>query len=221
MLVQVQPGFTHALRRYTGVLEQRNALLKLVSTGIQPADALDPWDAGLVEWGERLQGWRAEAVDDLAPRAAEWHRRLSGGEELEITYDQSSDDLATAVEKSRAEDVRRGVTTVGPHRDDVGLRLGGREARGFASQGQQRTIVVSLKLAEADAIEARSGSPPVLLLDDVLSELDADRRGALFAAVAERGQVVVTSVDLGPFPEGALGRALVRCISAGEVGPCG
>jgi DNA replication and repair protein RecF len=125
------------------------------------------------------------------------------------------------VENSRAEDLRRGSTTIGPHRDDVGIQLAGRDARGFASQGQQRTAVVSVKLAEAGLVARLTGEPPVLLLDDVLSELDGERRSALLERLGEPGQVVITSVEAEPFPASVIGRSLVRCIRAGQVQDCG
>ena len=109
----------------------------------------------------------------------------------------------------------------GPHRDDLSIKIQGTDARSFASQGQQRTAVVSLKLAESDLIEARSGERPILLLDDVLSELDPRRREALLARVGEAGQVIVTSVEADPFPVALMERAAVRCISGGRVEACG
>ncbi|HEX6349809.1 MAG TPA: DNA replication and repair protein RecF, partial [Candidatus Dormibacteraeota bacterium] len=93
--------------------------------------------------------------------------------------------------------------------------------RAFASQGQQRTLVVSLKLAEADLVAARTGEPPILLLDDVLSELDPERRGALLEVVAAAGQVVVTSAEAAPLPVDLMHAARVHCIRQGEVVPCG
>jgi DNA replication and repair protein RecF len=125
------------------------------------------------------------------------------------------------VHNSRQLDVRRGVTAVGPHRDDLLIELGGRDARAFASQGQQRTAVVSLKLAEADLVAARTGELPILLLDDVLSELDPERRAALLERVAAAGQVVVTSAEPAPLPPDLMHSARVSCIQAGEVSACG
>ena len=99
--------------------------------------------------------------------------------------------------------------------------IDGRDARSFASQGQQRTAVVSLKLGEAAVVTQRTGEPPVLLLDDVLSELDAGRRAALLGHLASAGQVIITSVEADPFPRDVIGRSLVRCIKEGEVISCG
>jgi DNA replication and repair protein RecF len=110
---------------------------------------------------------------------------------------------------------------VGPHRDDVRVLLGGQEARAYASQGQQRTAVVSLKLAEAALVTRRTGERPVLLLDDVLSELDAERRAALLRQVAGGGQVIITSAEAGPFPPDLIASAMVWMVSEGRIQPCG
>jgi len=126
-----------------------------------------------------------------------------------------------AVQNALTEDLRRGSTSVGPHRDDIRVLLDGQEARSYGSQGQQRTAVVSLKLAEAEVVEKRTGERPVLLLDDVLSELDLERRAALLRQVTGGGQVVITSVDAGPFPPDLLEGAMVWKVDHGQVQPCG
>jgi DNA replication and repair protein RecF len=113
------------------------------------------------------------------------------------------------------------VTTVGPHHDDLLIKLGGRDARSYASQGQQRTAVVSLKLAEAELVGTRTGERPVLLLDDVLSELDSERRAALLRKVGDGGQVVITSAEAGPFPPDLIAEARVWTVMAGRIEACG
>jgi DNA replication and repair protein RecF len=125
------------------------------------------------------------------------------------------------VQKSLGDDLRRGVTTVGPHHDDLAISLAGRDARSFASQGQQRTAVVSLKLAEAELVARRTGERPVLLLDDVLSELDAERRAALLRQVGDGGQVIVTSAEAGPFPPELMSEARVWTVTNGAIETCG
>jgi DNA replication and repair protein RecF len=221
MLVQTRPGYARSLSRYTRVVEQRNSALKQVAAGERPLVELEPWDLQLADLGSELAQARREAVAALAPEAAACHLAISGGEHLEVEYAGPPDDLARAVDEARREDLRRGVSTVGPHRDDVLLRLEGRDARSFASQGQQRTIVVSLKLAEAEVVTRFTGERPILLLDDVLSELDVDRRRALLERVGEPGQVIVTSVEADPFPAAVVGRAVVRCIEQGRIQHCG
>jgi len=221
LLVQTRPGYARSLARYARVVEQRNSQLKQVANGERPLSELEPWDVQLAGLKSELAAARREAVAALAPEAAACHLAVSGGERLEVEYSGPPDDLLAALRQARSEDLRRGVSTVGPHRDDILLRLEGRDARSFASQGQQRTIVVSLKLAEAEVVTRFTGERPILLLDDVLSELDADRRRALLERVGEPGQVIVTSVEADPFPAAVVGRAVVRCIEGGRIQDCG
>jgi DNA replication and repair protein RecF len=221
MLVQVRQGYARALSRYGRVLEQRNSLLKQVAAGDQPAGALDVWDLELARLGAELVEARAGVVEGLAAAAAAGHAAISGGEVLDLTYAGPPDDLLAALQRVRGDDLRRGSTTVGPHRDDVVIRLDGRDARAFASQGQQRTAVVSIKLAEASLMAEMTGERPVLLLDDVLSELDAERRRSLLERLGEPGQVIITSVEADPFPDAVIGRSVVSCIEHGAVKSCG
>ena len=221
MLVQVEPGHARLISRYARVLEQRNHLLKQIAAGETGIETLAAWDEELVAVGSQIASSRRAAVAELAPLAGRHHQAIAAGEELAIGYLGPPDDFAGGVQKSRTLDVRRGVTGVGPHRDDLLVELGGRDARAYASQGQQRTLVVSLKLAEADLVAARTGEPPILLLDDVLSELDAERRGALLERVASAGQVVVTSAEAAPLPLELTHEARVNCIRAGALEPCG
>jgi DNA replication and repair protein RecF len=221
MLVQVVKGYGRTLARYRRVLDQRNHLLRQVATGQQPRAGLELWDEELAALGAELVSARAGAVAELAPLAAAGHAAISSGEQLSLGYAGPPPDLPAALRAALDEDLRRGSTGVGPHRDDLEVAIDGVDARSFASQGQQRTAVVSLKLAESDLIERRSGERPILLLDDVLSELDAARRQELLARVGEGGQVIVTSVEAGPFPSALIERASVRCISGGRVESCG
>jgi DNA replication and repair protein RecF len=221
LLVQVEPAYPRSLARYARVLEQRNALLKQVAGGEARSEQLDVWDAELAELGTVIATARSAVVAELAPLAASHQAAIAPGEQLEVEYAGPPAPLAEVLGQTRSLDLRRGSTTHGPHRDDLVIRLDGREARGFASQGQQRTIVVSLKLAEAEVIEARTGEAPLLLLDDVLSELDPPRREALIQRIAAGGQVVVTSAEPGPLPDSVLSAADVRCIERGRVLACG
>ncbi len=221
MLVQVVKGYGRTLARYRRVLDQRNHLLKRIAAGQEGRDSLAVWDAELANLGGALASARALAIADLAPLAAAGHAAISGGEVLGLSYLGPTADLATVLAATLEEDLRRGTTGAGPHRDDLSIAIDGVDARSFASQGQQRTAVVSLKLAESDLIESRSGERPILLLDDVLSELDPRRREALLARVGEAGQVIVTSVEADPFPAALMELAAVRCISGGRVESCG
>jgi DNA replication and repair protein RecF len=221
MLVQVVKGYGRMLARYRRVLDQRNHLLKRIAIGQEGRDSLAVWDAELASLGASLTEARAQATSELAPLAAANHVAIAAGETLAIAYAGTAAGMAAALEDALEDDLRRGTTSVGPHRDDLEITIQGADARGFASQGQQRTAVVSLKLAESDLIEARCGERPILLLDDVLSELDPTRREALLARVGEAGQVIVTSVEADPFPPLLMERAAVRCISGGRVEACG
>jgi DNA replication and repair protein RecF len=221
MLVQIEPGYGRSLAGLKRVLEQRNSLLKKIAAGEEAGDVLEVWDHELVQLGTEVSTARARAVLELEPQAAESHAEIAGGERLEIRYEGPPDDLAQAVHNSLAEDLRRGSTTVGPHRDDLSVLLDGKEARAYASQGQQRTAVVSLKLAEAAVVTRRTGERPVLLLDDVLSELDAERRAALLRQVAGEGQVIITSAEAGPFPADLMASATVWMVSEGRIQACG
>ncbi|HET9410301.1 MAG TPA: DNA replication/repair protein RecF [Candidatus Dormibacteraeota bacterium] len=221
MLVQVEPGYARALAALRRVLEQRNSLLKRIAGGEEGPEAIEVWDQELVTYGSEIVRARARAVDELRPEAARGHADIADGERLEIAYQGPPDDFALAVQKSLGDDLRRGVTTVGPHHDDLTISLDGKEARSYASQGQQRTAVVSLKLAEAELVARRTGERPVLLLDDVLSELDGERRGALLRKVAGGGQVIVTSAEAGPFPPDLMDAARVWTVTAGRIEACG
>jgi len=225
MLVQVEPGYARALAGLRRVLEQRNSLLKRIAAGEggpgMGRDLLDPWNQQLVQVGGEIVDARAKAVRELEPEAARCHARIAAGERLEINYQGPPENLAEAVNNSLDDDLRRGTTSIGPHRDDLKVTLDGKEARSYASQGQQRTAVVSLKLAEAALIGQRAGERPVLLLDDVLSELDSERRAALLDEVASGGQVIVTSVEAGPFPADLIAGAMVWTVDQGRIQPCG
>ena len=221
MLVQVEPGYARALAGLKRVVEQRNSLLKQIAAGEDGGDVLEVWNQELVQLGGEVAAARSAAVLELEPEAARCHAEIADGERLEIRYEGPPQDLAEAVHNSLAEDLRRGSTTVGPHHDDVRVLLEGRDARAYSSQGQQRTAVVSLKLAEAALMARRTGERPVLLLDDVLSELDGERRGALLRQVASAGQVIITSVEASPFPPELIANSMVWTVTEGRIEACG
>ena len=209
LLSQLDAQAAAELLRYRRVLEQRNCLLRQIRAG-ESGDQLATFDAALVLHGARVQVARGRLVRALAPLAAESMAELSGGrEQLLLRYhpDASSgaDDeeevasgLRAALRRARAEEIARGVTSVGPHRDDVDYLIDGRLARVSASQGQQRSAVLAAKLAELRHARARAGRMPILLLDDVLGELDQRRGGQLLDAL-EVGesppQTLITSTD--------------------------
>jgi DNA replication and repair protein RecF len=221
MLVQVQPGYARALATLRRVLEQRNSLLKRMAAGDESEGVLEIWNDELIRVGGEIATARELAVRELQPEAARCHAEIAAGERLEIDYQGPPEDMVAAVHNSLAEDLRRGSTTIGPHRDDVRVVLDGQDARAYGSQGQQRTAVVSLKLAEAALVARRTGERPVLLLDDVLSELDGDRRAALLRHVGAEGQVIITSVEAGSFPPELMKGAMVWSVVGGKIQACG
>jgi DNA replication and repair protein RecF len=176
------------------VLRQRNALLKQAGGRLTPdvATTLDVWDAKLVEAGEALVEARVRLLDGMAPQLALAYARVAQREE-EVTARY----LASALVAARADDLRRGVSTVGPHRDEIELRIAGMPARTHASQGEQRSLAWALRLASHSVVNEATGTPPVLLLDDVFSELDPGRSHALLANLPP-GQAVLTTAGVLP-----------------------
>ncbi len=199
------------------VVRQRNSLLRQVANaggrlGLEAAATLEVWDAKLSELGEILGRARCRLVERLQPATAAACDRVAGGPaQVGLRYSpawlEGPNGLAGALARSRGDDLRRGMTTVGPHRDELELTVGGHPARTHASQGEQRSLALSLRLGTHDVVEAVTGSPPVLILDDVFSELD-DQRGAALLAHLPPAQVLLTTT--GPLPAGARpGRSVV------------
>ena len=192
-LSQMSKSYFRALQNYNKILAQRNNLLKDRDVGLI-RETLPVWDAGLCKHAAVIISARNSFLSALAPIAEEKHALLSGGREKltmktesgyygteeEIAY-ALSEDLKTGSER----DLRLGFTGIGPHRDDIKFMLNGEDARVFGSQGQQRTIALSLKLAETETFKDRFGEYPVLILDDVLSELDKTRQQKLVSAVKD------------------------------------
>jgi DNA replication and repair protein RecF len=192
------PAFEEALREYRRVLDQRNALLRRLRGGGDGRD-LEAWDLQLVPLALRITETRRRYLDRLAPLVRDRAERLGLGERLVAEYvpnaPTDSDAAFIALAEHRHRDIERGSTGIGPHLDDVNLTLGARAARRGASQGEQRLGVLALLLAEAALTEESRGEPPILLLDDVLSELDGERRARLLDVAREHGQVLLTATD--------------------------
>lgn len=204
LAVAVDPNLDARRGEVDQILRQRNALLKQ-TRGRLDADAaltLEVWDTRLAAAGEALGRMRTDLVERIAPFLDEAYAALAGGARgATIRYAPSWADtgLAAALAAARDDDLRRGVTTVGPHRDDVALALGGDPSRTHASQGEQRSLALALRLAGHRLVTETTGSPPVLLLDDVFSELDAARRAALLASLSTGQTLMTTAADV---PEG-------------------
>jgi DNA replication and repair protein RecF len=183
---------------YGAAVAQRNAALRRVAAGFSSRDALAPWTAQVAELGVELVAARHETLAMLGPPFAERAGEL-GLADAELRYD-GTPLSASALEQRLDRDLERGVTGLGPHLDDIVIASGARELRSFGSQGEQRLAVLSLLLAEAELIVDRRGFPPLLLLDDVLSELDPGRRRILAARVGSVGQALVTATDAAMLP---------------------
>ena len=212
-----------ALRRdYVRVVRQKNAVLR--EEGDQRS--IEPWDAQLIALGARLYVHRRRLLDRVTTEAARAYEHLSGGERLEVgLHDRCGVGertgpeevgardveacLAAELDRRRTEERARRVSLAGPHRDDIVFSIGGRDARSFGSQGQQRTVALAWKLAEVGVIAEVLRRTPVLLLDDVMSELDASRRDALTALIQQDIQTFVTTTNTGYFDPTLLASALV------------
>lgn len=188
---------------YERVLRHRNALLKQLGGRLSPeaATTLEVWDAKLVDAGERLGAARAELVEELRPGLQEAYVTLAPHTaQVGARYESSWRDqgLAAALAAARSEELRRGQTLVGPHRDDLVLEIDGLPARTHRSQGEQRSLALALRLAIHRHVEARTGSTPVLLLDDVFSELDEHRASALLASLPAVQTLLTSASGLPP-----------------------
>jgi DNA replication and repair protein RecF len=197
-LGRLTPARAQLSANYSAAVAQRNASLRRIAGGFSTRDALAPWTEQVAALGTELVAARKEALALLQPPFAERAGEL-GLEEAELRYEGEPLTVA-ALELRLDRDLDRGVTGFGPHLDDIVLAAGTLELRSFGSQGEQRLAMLARLLAEAELITARRGIPPLLLLDDVLSELDPERRGILAARVAATGQALVTATDAAMLP---------------------
>ncbi|NHC35121.1 DNA replication/repair protein RecF [Scytonema millei] len=232
LLIQLEPIYAHILQQYNQVLRQRNAFLK--SRGgfpmpVQEKEELVAWDAQLVTIGSRVVRRRARAIERLAPLAAEWHASISDrAEVLQIRYAPNVPFAEThpegvqqafldKIEQRAIAEQHQGTTLVGPHRDEIELTINQTPAKQYGSQGQQRTLVLALKLAELKLIEAVVGEPPLLLLDDVLAELDLNRQNQLLEAIQDRFQTLIATTHLAAFDSQWLQASQILSVNAGQI----
>ncbi|MBQ3391842.1 MAG: DNA replication/repair protein RecF [Lachnospiraceae bacterium] len=200
-LCQLDASYLHDLNHYNKVVEQRNKLLKEISQFPQLADTLDVWDEQLVSYGTRIIDRRKQFIGDLSQIVRQIHEKLSGGREsLLITYEPNTEStlLADKIRSARERDIYQKMTTAGPHRDDFSFADGDIDLRKFGSQGQQRTCALSLKLSEIRLVTEMIGDKPVLMLDDVLSELDSRRQNYLMSTIGGI-QTFITCTGLDEF----------------------
>jgi len=197
-LGRLAPARATLSAEYGAAVAQRNAALRRIAGGFSSRAAIEPWTERVAELGAGLVEARLETIAALEPGFAERAGEF-GLAGARLQYD-GEPPTVEALELRYDRDLERGSTGLGPHLDDVAVLAGERDLRGFGSQGEQRLAVLSLLLAEADLIADRAGVPPLLLLDDVLSELDPDRRRILAARIADRGQTLVTSTSAAALP---------------------
>lgn len=203
--------YAWSLKQYTRVVDQRNRLLKDVRDTLADPASLLPWNDQLASFGGRLLEVRTRFIDDLNSVSVSVYQGLTNSSQgLTVEYvrdwgDQAStpatreafvEALAAAIEDATTEEIRRGSSLVGPHRDDLRMLIDGRDVRQFGSQGEQRTAALALRVSEFSLVHRLFGEPPVLLLDDILSELDRTRRAALLNHLAPIAQVIVTTTDV-------------------------
>lgn len=241
LLIQLEPVYAHILHQYNQVLRQRNALLKSIrkeeqdrQLGVATLKSIDKtqlllWDEQLAAAGSRVARRRARVLTRLAPIAQQWHDRISGKTEtLTITYAPNvtwTEDAPEAVqqaflekiEQRRTAEYYQGKTVVGTHRDEIEFTIDNTPARYYGSQGQQRTLVLALKLAELKLIEEIIGEPPLLLLDDVLAELDLNRQNQLLETIGDRFQTLITTTHINSFNERWIKDAQILTVEQGKI----
>jgi DNA replication and repair protein RecF len=237
LLIQLEPIYSSILQQYNRVLRQRNALLKKMRAvrqdeSLGSLDNFEPqlrlWDEQLAAAGSRVTRRRARVVARLAPIAQFWHKKISGDEQLEVNYlpnvkwteDEASkvqQAFLTKIEERRIAEQYQGKTVVGTHRDEIEFTINQTPARYYGSQGQQRTLVLALKLAELKLIEQVIGEPPLLLLDDVLAELDLNRQKQLLEVIGDRFQTIITTTHIDSFNQEWIQDSQILKVQAGTI----
>jgi DNA replication and repair protein RecF len=211
-LGRLYPARAHISLDYAAVVGQRNAALRRVALGASERDALAPWTAQVADLGAMLTAARRDVIDLLQPGFAERAGEL-GLEDVSLGYDAEPPTI-TLLEERLTRDIERGTTGAGPHLDEISIRSGDRDLRTYGSQGEQRLAVLALLLAEAELITMRRRIPPLLLLDDALSELDESRRRILSERIGVVGQTIVTATGPEALP---LAPAQLLCVTPGRV----
>jgi DNA replication and repair protein RecF len=207
VVAALRPARAATRRAYTAALGQRNALVAAIRAGRAGRASLPAWDAELARHGVELMADRAQVVEELRPRFAAHAEGLGLTGDPEAVYRPRSkavkaDELAAELAERTDSDLERGFTGHGPHRDELVLRREGRELRAFGSRGQHRLGLLALLLAEREALADSRGTAPLMLLDDVMSELDAGRRQRLIDVLRGGGQSLITTTDLAHVPGG-------------------
>lgn len=232
----LSPAYARAVAGYRRALEQRNRLLKSIREAggtLTPStiDLLEAWDEQLVRYGSSMMIARERFICALRPLAHAAHAELSEGrEQLDIRYapaieeelgerEQIAERFRQQLQQIRAEELRRGTTLIGPQRDDLLLLVDGKEARTYASQGQQRTVMLSLKRAEFELTLQERQEPPIVLLDDVMSDLDDLRRTQLLRMTLRGAQAFITATSAETFPQEIVSLARMYRVEGGRLEP--
>ena len=200
-LSQLEKMYLHQLSSYNRVMAQRNNLLKQLAYQRELLDTLDSWDLPLVKYGSEVIRYRQKFIEDLNEIIREIHKNLTGKKEkivLKYDYSVNYDEFLTVLQRKREIDLKYASTGAGPHRDDIEFLVNGIDIRKFGSQGQQRTAALSLKLAQIELVKRQTGETPILLLDDVLSELDSSRKNYLLDSIKDI-QTLITCTGLEEF----------------------
>ena len=198
MIGQLRPNYVHNLNLYLQTLEQRNNYLKQIKEQNKPEEMLEIWDEKLAEYGEKVYKYRVDFVDKIIKKINVIHKKITDqNEELMIEYTSncsSREEYLKLLKERRKLDIIKGFTTKGVHRDDFVIYINGKEVNIYGSQGQNRTVILSLKLAELNVVYDEIGEYPILLLDDFMSELDEKRRKNFLENI-ENTQVIITGTD--------------------------
>lgn len=200
-LSQLDRVYLSNLTNYNRIVNQRNHLLKSMGIGGELKDTLEVWDMQLIQYGDKIIERRKEFLDRVNEIISSIHKKLTGDrEEIQVIYEPSNGNLTLeqALQKNRERDIRIKSTSAGPHRDDICFMVGGLDIRRYGSQGQQRTAALSLKLSEIELVKQAAKDTPVLLLDDVLSELDKHRQNYLLDSINDI-QTLITCTGVEDF----------------------
>jgi DNA replication and repair protein RecF len=200
-LSQLDRVYLSNLTNYNRIVNQRNHLLKSMGIGGELKDTLEVWDMQLIQYGDKIIERRKEFLDRVNEIISSIHKKLTGNrEEIQVIYEPSNGNLTLeqALQKNRERDIRIKSTSAGPHRDDICFMVGGLDIRRYGSQGQQRTAALSLKLSEIELVKQAAKDTPVLLLDDVLSELDKHRQNYLLDSINDI-QTLITCTGVEDF----------------------
>jgi DNA replication and repair protein RecF len=219
LLSSLRPSYARASIEYAKAVQQRNQLLRRIRDGFSSERTLATWDRKVVELGETVLNGRKAAIAPLESYFGASLRALYGPQKAAIRYSYSAplDEYAEALRGAHSADIERGTTSIGPHRDDFEVLLGGVNLTTFGSQGQQRLATLALKFAARDHVSDETGEDPILLFDDVMSELDERRREYLAGYFLESTQAVITTTNLDYFDEEILESSRVVRISGGAV----